>query len=138
MDRSLFNKSGEAVACLADDYHQSIYLWDGYPVAYLYNEQHVYGINGRHLGWFIDEIIFNNSGERIGFTSGSCPVTIAKEPIKGEKHSMDQIRSRWRAPPLPKLSFSVSNQELADFLREGQVRYFRGETSPEESEESED
>ncbi|MBW1862849.1 MAG: hypothetical protein JRJ02_10810 [Deltaproteobacteria bacterium] len=59
MEKTLFNKNGEVVAYLMDDYHDSIYMWSGFPVAYLYNEEHVYGINGRHLGWFINEVIYN-------------------------------------------------------------------------------
>ncbi|MBW1802732.1 MAG: hypothetical protein JRJ85_18600, partial [Deltaproteobacteria bacterium] len=63
MDRSLFDKMGNAVAYLADDYHNTIYLWDGSPVAYLYEEVHIHGFNGRHLGWFMDDILYNDKGE---------------------------------------------------------------------------
>ena len=68
MERTLFNKDGNAVAYISDDSLNTIYLWEGYPVAYVYEEQHIYGINGRHLGWMIDQVIYNNNGERIGFT----------------------------------------------------------------------
>ena len=124
MERTLFNKNGEAVAYIADDYHESIYIWDGAPVAYIFNERHVYGINGRHLGWFTNEIIFNNYGERIGFTSSSCPVPIAKESVKPKKYPMDEIRPRWNAPSFPTLSFNFASQDLKGFLKEGQVDLF--------------
>lgn len=137
MERVLFDKNGEAVAYIATDYHETVYLWDGYPVAYLYNEQHLYGINGRHLGWFIDEILYDNDGRRVGFTFKTCPVPTAKEPVKTEKHNMDEIRPRWSAPPTPKLSFNFSEQGLADFLKEGQIVWFREGPSAEESEDSE-
>ena len=88
MEKTLFNKNGEAVAYIMDDYHDSIYMWSGFSVAYLYNEEHVYGINGRHLGWFINEVIYNVQGERIGFTSNTCPVNIAKEPEKAKRRTM--------------------------------------------------
>jgi hypothetical protein len=121
MERTLYNKNGDAVAYKTDDYHETIYMWDGAPVAYLYDDQHVYGINGRHLGWFIGEILFTNDGMRIGFTANSCPVSVAKEQTKTEKQARDEIRPRWAAPPTPKLGFDFSDQELSDLLKEGQV-----------------
>jgi len=36
------------VAYIADD-RETIYLWDGHAVAYLYEDK-VYGCNGKHLG----------------------------------------------------------------------------------------
>ena len=110
MERTLFNKNGDAVAYITDDYTQTIYLWEGYPVAYMYEEQQVYGINGRHLGWFIDDILFTNNGQRIGFTSNSCPVSVSKEPIKNEKSSMDEIRPRWKAESFPNLLFDFADK----------------------------
>lgn len=138
MERTLFNRNGEPAAYICDDYHESIYLWDGSPVAYLFNEEHVFGINGRHLGRFINDIIYNDNGERVGFTSNTCPVTVAKESIKPKKYPMDEIRPRWSVPPLPNLSFNFAGQDLTDFLKEGQVARFRQEISSEEdsSEES--
>ena len=79
MEKTLFNKNGLPTAYITDDYNQDIYLWDGHAVAYIFENEHVYGINGDHLGWFVQEIVFNNYGERVGFTSSTCPVTIAKE-----------------------------------------------------------
>jgi hypothetical protein len=138
MERTLFDRNGEPVAYISDDYHESIYLWDGSPVAYLFNEEHVFGINGRHLGRFINDIIYNDTGERIGFTSNTCPVAVAKESIKPKRYPMDEIRPRWSVPPLPNLSFTFASQDLTDFLKEGQVARFREEISSAEdtSEES--
>ena len=124
MDRTLFNKDGDPIAYITDDYDKTIYLWEGFPVAYLYDDQYVYGFNGLHLGWFIDDILFDNDGNRIGFTIGSCPVAVAKEPVKNEKYPKDEIRSRWKASPLPHLGFDFADQDLAAFLKEGQVAYF--------------
>jgi len=121
MEKIFYNKDGNAVAYLAADYEGIIYLWDGIPVAYIYEEEHVYGINGRHLGWFMDDILYNHDGERIGFTFTTCPVSVSKRPAKGRKSSKHEIRPRGQKPPLPKLSFSPANQDLADLLREGQV-----------------
>ena len=137
MERTIFNKDGDAIAYFSDDYHSCIYLWDGSPVAYLSEDLHIYGINGRHLGWFIDEIIYDSNGQRIGFTSSSSPVPTAKEPVKSKKYPMDQIQSKWNAPALPNLSFNFASQELNDFLKEGQVPRFGAETATEETDSEE-
>jgi hypothetical protein len=121
MQTTLYDKNGEAEAYVTDDYHNTIYLWDGSPVAYLYDDEHVYGINGRHLGWFTGDILFTNNGERIGFTAGACPVSIAKEPKKVEKMIRSEIQARWKAPPFPKLGFNLAEQDLAELLREGEA-----------------
>ena len=121
MEKSLFNKNGDAVAYLTDDYNRTIYLWDGQQVAYLFNDRHIYGANGKHLGWFIDGVIFNPSGERIGFTANTCPVPPSKEPIKLKKRFKDEVQSRWKENPLPKLQYILASEDLSDFLRNGQV-----------------
>jgi len=133
MERTLYNSDGYAVAYITDDYHGTVYMWDGSPVAYLYDDQHVYGLNGRHLGWFIDEILFDNNGKRIGFTGNSCPVPVFKEPVKTEKRARDEIRPRWEAPPMPKLDFDFGNQDLSDLLRQGQIIWLPKEEPPQSS-----
>ncbi len=119
--KTLFNKRGDPVAYISDDYNETIYLTDGSPVAYLYNQDHVYGLNGRHLGWWIEGILYNHDGERTGFTSSTSPVPIGKEPAKTRRKPMDEIKPRWEAPPFPKLSFSFADLDLKDLLQEGQV-----------------
>lgn len=121
MEKILYDKKGEPVAYIATDYHGAVYLWDGQPVAYLYQEDHLYGINGRHLGWFIDEIVYDQEGERIGFTSRSCPAAVGKRRPKGKRSVLPELKPRWAAPPLPKLTFREAGQNLADFLIEGRV-----------------
>lgn len=135
--KTLFDKNGNPVAYIADDYNATIYLWDGSPVAYIYEGEHVYGINGRHLGWWLDEILYNVDGQRIAFASGTCPVAIGQESPKNKKQRIDEMRPRWKAPPLPKLLFDFASQDLVDFLREGQIARFYEESLPEESQESE-
>jgi hypothetical protein len=121
MERTLFNRNGDAVAYLTDDYHRTIYVLDGHPVAYLYEDRHIYGINGHHLGWFVNDIIFNHLGERIGFTGSTCPVAVAKEPVKAEKYKKDEIKPRWQAPPFPNLTFDYAARDFGAFLKDGQV-----------------
>jgi len=121
MEKTLYDKKGDTVAYIATGYHGAIFLWDGQPVAYLYEEDHLYGINGRHLGWFINEIIYDQEGARIGFSSSTCPAAVGKRRPKGKRTVLPELRPRWAAPPLPKLSFREADQDLADFLYEGRA-----------------
>ncbi|MBN1850246.1 MAG: hypothetical protein JW932_16870 [Deltaproteobacteria bacterium] len=130
IDKTLFDKIGLNVAYLSDDYDNTIYLWDGHPVAYLFDDRHVYGMNGRHLGWLIDSIIFNHAGERVGFTDRTCPAPLAKELGKLKKYPKGEIRPRWQAPPLPKLLYQLADESLEAFLKEGQVALLRSGNQP--------
>lgn len=121
MEKILYDKRGEPVAYVAMDYHETIFLWDGQAVAYLYEEDHVYGVNGRHLGWFIGDILYDQEGARVGFSSSTCPAAVGKGGPKGKRSVPPELRPRWAAPPLAKLTFRESAQTLADFLNEGRV-----------------
>ncbi len=69
-ETSLFDGRGRAGAYVAEDL--TIYLWSGKPVAYLDRDSsggfHVYGFNGKHLGWFVRGIVRDHSGD------GACAV----------------------------------------------------------------
>jgi hypothetical protein len=119
MDTTIYDKSGQPVAYLAEDYCGTIYLWDGEPVAYLYEDVHLYGFNGRHLGWFRDDVLFSPDGTRVGFTSSACPRCISKSPLKNKKGRAGEIRPRWKAPAPPKFSLLLSNQGLRELLKQG-------------------
>ncbi len=121
MEKALFNKKGDAVAYISDDYDSTIYLWHGQQVAYLYDERLIYGVNGKHLGWFIDGIIYNNSGERIGFTASSCPVAPGNEPVKPKKLIKYELQPRWKENTLPKLKYTLADADLSEFLLAGEV-----------------
>ena len=122
MEISLFNKNGDPIAYLTtDDFDNTIYLWEGQNVAYLLDGRYIYGTNGKHLGWYINGIIFNTSGERIGFTSGNCPAPPIKEPLKLKKRYKDEIKPRWKQNPLPKLLYTLSEEDFYEFLKNGQV-----------------
>lgn len=74
---SLFDGTGRAHAYIAVDDELTIYLWSGRPVAYLEKDReggyHVYGFNGKHLGWFVRGVIRDHEG------SASCAT---KEAIR--------------------------------------------------------
>lgn len=120
MEKALFNFKGEPVAYISDDPNKTVYLWDGHPVAYLYG-YHVYGFNGRHLGWLINNVLYDSDGNRIGFTATTCPVAPYEEPPKAKKYPIDKPGPRYEAPPLPELGFDYSTGDLEEFLKAGQV-----------------
>jgi hypothetical protein len=121
MQKILYDNKGDPVAYIALDYHAAIFLWDGQAVAYLHEEDHVYGINGRHLGWFIEDILYDQEGVRVGFTSSTCPAAVGKRGPKGKRAILPELKPRWAAPPLPKLTFREADKGLLDFLSEGRV-----------------
>ena len=131
MERILYDKNGQAVAYIAEDHHSTIYLWEGLPTAYLHEDEHVYGINGRHLGWFKDEVVFTHNGERVGFTYATCPVSVVKPPPKWKKSTADEIRTRWAAPSSTKLLHRLAQEDLAAFLKKGLVSQPSQESSEE-------
>lgn len=63
---SLFNSSGSPAAYIDMEDDLTIYLWNGKPVAYLedrdVNAFHVWGFNGKHLGWFEKGAIWDRNG----------------------------------------------------------------------------
>jgi hypothetical protein len=136
MDRTLFDQNGKPVAYLHTDYHGSIFLWDGIAVAYL-DDEHIFGINGKHLGWLISDVLYTNDGARIGFTSVTCPVPTDREPAKAERRPVDQIQPKWHIPPTPKLMFHLAEQDLETFLKGGAIPPFRPESRSETHEETE-
>lgn len=83
-----YNKSGKATAY--SDNGTDIYLYNGKPVAYFYDDC-IYSFKGHHLGWFIDGWIRDHSGRCIFFTENSSggpakPARHAK-PARSAKHA---------------------------------------------------
>jgi hypothetical protein len=100
---SLYDSEGRPVAYLADDL--TIYLWSGKPVAYFYSGNgatHVYGFNGKHLGWFDKGLIRDSEGD------AACGVkSVVRlpqiEPIKSIKE-IKPIKSVREIPPIKPIS----------------------------------
>jgi hypothetical protein len=119
---SLFDAGGNAVAYIAPSEDMTIYLWDGEPVAYLEMEKsngpHVYGFNGKHLGWFAFGIIWDHSGGAACVTKDVLSST-NYEPYKGLK-SLKPLRSlKELAPYKPSFSKAWSQIGCALLLASG-------------------
>ena len=99
---SLFDAQGQASAYIVADDNMTIYLWSGEPVAYLVKDNgrdsHVYGFNGKHLGWFVNGIIRDHQG------NAACALkdVISNpqlEPLKSLK-SLKPLKNLKELPPL--------------------------------------
>jgi hypothetical protein len=85
MERTLFDNYGNAIAYIAHNDEDTVYLWGGKPVAYVKNSNQIYGFNGKHLGWYEGDIVRNLAGEKVGFNNKSLPVFSNFEPFKSFK-----------------------------------------------------
>lgn len=114
---TLYDGSGRPVAYIvgSDD---SIYLWSGEPVAYLHNE-HLYGFNGKHLGWFESGVIWAHNGTMAGFTRETLPVYAQYEPYKVYKQYQPYKAYQQYAPYKTYKSTAISAIPLASLLSAG-------------------
>jgi len=120
MERALFDSWGKPVAYIALRPRNVIFLFDGHPVAFLYGT-HIYGFTGVHLGWFINDIVYDAGGKRIGFTASTAPLPACQEPPKAKKSPLAKRQPRQEAPPLPELEFDYAEENFEAFLKRGEV-----------------
>lgn len=101
-DIIFYNRLGKPTAWLSDRDDETIYLFNGKAVAYLYNDS-VYSFRGEHLGFYLNGWIYDNNGYCVFFTKDSLggPVKPAKGvcPIKGVM-SIKPVKSARRVPPV--------------------------------------
>ena len=128
---TLFDRYGHSTAYIATDDGMTIYLWNGNPVAYLEQDPaggfHIFGFNGRHLGWLVDGIVRDQRGDAVcaqreamgtdnpGFyTELNDP-----EPFK-ELREMKPIQElKEFAPFRPHFSYSWSDSSCNLYLYQG-------------------
>lgn len=118
---SLFDSKGRAIAYIAED--DTIYLWDGKPVAYVdkagASGRSIFGFNGKHLGWLKAEIIYDHDGNVVGGVKGAFRTATELEPLKGLKE-LKPLKSLQELPPLsPLFSKEWSAVPLRLFLEDG-------------------
>ena len=119
---TLFNGAGKAEAYITIDDELTIYLWSGKPVAYLENDSdggyHVYGFNGKHLGWFVKGIVRDHEG------NAACAVkevlgSTQQEPYKSYKQYKPYKSYTQYAPYRPYFSNSFGDTPCRFLLGEG-------------------
>lgn len=118
---SLFDSNGDAKAYITDDL--TIYLWGGDPVAYMYNSNndwHIYGYNGKHLGWYENGIIYDHGGKAIGTQKDAVNMLTSMEGMKNMKSMQPMKNLKEMAPMQPMFSRTWSRTPLIIFLRAGE------------------
>ena len=119
---TLFNGAGKPEAYIAIDDELTIFLWSGKPVAYLEKDSgggyHVYGFNGKHLGWFLKGVIWDHEGK------ASCAVkdvlqSTEYEPYKSYKQYKPYKSYAQYAPYRPYLSNAFGDTPCRFLLGEG-------------------
>lgn len=117
---TLFNATGAAIAYVDFDDDATIYSFAGEPLAYL-REDHVYGFNGKHLGWFDQGILRDHSGSAAGFSKDKSPVFTQFEPFKGFKQFKPFKGFQEFAPFKPFVSATSIPGTLYDWLARGRA-----------------
>ena len=120
-DLSLFNPAGKATAFIAEDL--TIYLWSGEPVAYLSEDHdegfHVYGFNGKHLGWFVGGAVYDHTGKVVGAVAEVFRTPVDPVPFKDYRDYKPFKDYKESAPARPKLRNVWSNIPFKHFLMKG-------------------
>lgn len=119
---TLFGSDATAVAYIADD-DFTIYMWSGDPVAYLDSDPaggfHVYGFNGKHLGWYVSGVLRDHGGNVVGARKEVFSSTVKLEPFKSFKKFKPFKSFKQFAPFRPFFSNTWSKKYLDEFLLEG-------------------
>ena len=119
---TLFNSSGEATAYIDTDEELTIYLWNGKPLAYLVSNGdsfHIYGFNGKHLGWYEEGIVRDHNGYAVGFQEGATTIYTHYEPYKSYQQYKPYKSYKEYAPYKPYYRSNFSNESLSLFLSKG-------------------
>jgi hypothetical protein len=119
-DISLYSSSAEPTAYIEES---TIYLWSGKPVAYLNEDDdegsHVYGFNGKHLGWFVDGVLRDHEGKAVGAVREVFTTPTDAEPFKGFKQFRPFADFMETAPPRPVFINKWSDMPFKLFLMQG-------------------
>jgi hypothetical protein len=121
-DVALFDSTGKAMSYIALDDEMTIYLWGGKPVAYLEQDSesgyHVYGFNGKHLGWFDKGAIWGHDG-KVACAVKEVLNSTQYEPYKAYKQYRPYKAYKQYAPNRPYISNTFSDKPCSFLLGEG-------------------
>jgi sugar/nucleoside kinase (ribokinase family) len=120
MELTLYDTTGQPLAYIADHGENSIYLWKGHAVAYI-DRENLYGWNGKHLGWFVDGVLYDQKGLCVGSVRERCKRAVKAQPAKFAKFAKYAKYARRAAPARPVLSSRESGEQLETFLAGGSV-----------------
>ncbi|MGE4347542.1 MAG: 4-fold beta flower protein [Flavobacteriaceae bacterium] len=128
---ALYDKNKESIAYI--DYEDrddkelaTIYMYDGTPVAYLYESYinegaNIYGFNGLFMGWYINGVVYDREGYAVGAKQGILRIGIntnITRPERGKNAKKIKPVKHVRSvqPVCPLLKDNWSETSLSDFL----------------------
>ena len=79
-DLVFYNQYGKATCYLSNKDDETIYLFSGKAVAYLYNNS-VYSFRGKHLGFYENGWIYDNNGYCVFYTERATGGPV--KPVRG-------------------------------------------------------
>jgi hypothetical protein len=120
---TLFNGKGKAIAYIDMSDEMTIYMWNGKPASYLESDSdakgfHIYGFNGKHLGWFVDGVARDHDGK------AACAVKERMQSTEGEPFKSFKAFKPFKdftqsAPSRPTFRNAFSVVTCSAFLMEG-------------------
>jgi len=119
-ETAFYDSKAEPVAYIAED--DTIYLWSGEPVAYLYqsgSEIDIYGFNGNHLGWYVKGVIFDHDGYAVGAIKEMFSSGVGYSGYKSFKQFKPFKSFKEFRPFRPNFQMSWSDMDLTTFLNHG-------------------
>lgn len=120
METTLYDKGGRPIAYISPENDNAVYLWDGHAVCYIDGER-IFGWKGKHIGWFVNKIVYDIKGYRTGFTKETCPLITYIESVKNVKYVKYVKCAKY--VPYAKPTFSTANSDmgLKDFLEQDRI-----------------
>jgi hypothetical protein len=83
------------------------------------SETHIYGFNGKHLGWYENGIFYDSEGDVVGFFENASSNKVSVPSPKGIKQ-ITQIKSIEEISTIqPILGLSCSKTPITIFFRLG-------------------
>lgn len=80
-----YDRGGNPISYLSERDNETIFLFNGTPVAYIYDSS-VYSFRGKHLGWYENGWIYDNNGYCIFFSQnasgGPCKPVKKVTPVR--------------------------------------------------------
>ena len=116
MEITIYDKKGNPCDYIAKDDDNTIYLFNGHPVAYI-DGGNIYGFKGKHLGWFKRRVMYDRNGLHIGYTEMYCPSSTQVAPGKSSKKAKPVKSAKKVAPEKPDFQLGKSKTNLLDFLQ---------------------
>ena len=121
-ETTIFCSEGHPGAYIFAAEQYIIFLWDGTPAAYIHiadNNSHIYGFNGKHLGWFFQGFFHDHNGHIFGAVKSVHPRDTFDEPEKASKRRVPDQSPRQTPPERPLLSSSWIRTTLTEKLLSG-------------------